>query len=127
MRAGNLEMAWMQMGKAAPVDPWMMTVVGPGILTTVGAVDNFDKTKPTRCSSSGCREPAIKVFGAAHMSFGMGVGGKKRYVKPEDFVGRKVRSMGPAENPVLESWKASPVVMAFGECRPRWNPASSTA
>ena len=49
------------------------------------------------------------------MSFGMGVGGKKRYVKPEDFVGRKVRSMGPAENPVLESWKASPVVMAFGE------------
>ena len=45
----------------------------------------------------------------------MGVGGKKRYLKPEDFTGRKVRSMGPAENPVLESWKASPVVMAFGE------------
>jgi TRAP-type C4-dicarboxylate transport system substrate-binding protein len=45
MRAGNLEMAWMQMGKAAPVDPWMMTVVGPGILTTPGAVDSFDKTK----------------------------------------------------------------------------------
>ena len=38
MRQGNLEMTWMQMGKAAPVDPWMMAVVGPGILTTVGAV-----------------------------------------------------------------------------------------
>ncbi len=45
----------------------------------------------------------------------MGVGGKKRYLKPEDFGGRKVRSMGPAENPVLESWKANPVVMGFGE------------
>ena len=41
MRQGNLEMTWMQMGKAAPVDPWMMTVVGPGILTTVGAVDQL--------------------------------------------------------------------------------------
>jgi TRAP-type C4-dicarboxylate transport system substrate-binding protein len=57
----------------------------------------------------------VKVFGVGHMSFGMGVGGKKRYAKPEDFVGRKVRSMGPAENPVLESWKASAVVMNFGE------------
>src|SRR5919201_4553744 len=41
MRRGNLEMAWMQMGKAAPVDPYMMTVVGPGVLTTVGAVDHL--------------------------------------------------------------------------------------
>jgi hypothetical protein len=49
------------------------------------------------------------------MSFGMGVGGKKRYAKPADFDGKKVRSMGPAENPVLASWKANPVVMGFGE------------
>ena len=45
MRQGNLEMTWMQIGKAAPVDPYMMTVVGPGVLTTVGAVDSLDKTK----------------------------------------------------------------------------------
>ena len=116
MRAGNLEMAWMQMGKAAPVDPWMMTVVGPGILTTPGAVDGFEKTKTYQMLVDRLQKnQLIKVFGAAHMSFGMGVGGKKRYLKPEDFTGRKVRSMGPAENPVLESWKASPVVMAFGE------------
>src|SRR3970040_2293532 len=44
MRQGNLEMTWMQIGKAAPVDSYMLTVVGPGILTTVGAVDNLDKT-----------------------------------------------------------------------------------
>ena len=116
MRGGNLEMTWMQMGKAAPVDPWMMAVVGPGILTTVGAVDNLEKTKTYQMLVDRLQKSqAIKVFGAGHMSFGMGVGGKKRYIKPEDFTGRKVRSMGPAENPVLESWKANPVVMGFGE------------
>jgi TRAP-type C4-dicarboxylate transport system substrate-binding protein len=116
MRQGNLEMTWMQMGKAAPVDPYMMAVVGPGVLTTVGAVDNFEKTKTYQYLVDRLqKQQAIKVFGAGHMSFGMGVGGKKRYVKPEDFAGRKVRSMGPAENPVLESWKANPVVMGFGE------------
>jgi TRAP-type C4-dicarboxylate transport system substrate-binding protein len=49
------------------------------------------------------------------MSFGMGVGGKRRYMKPDDFAGKKVRSMGPVENASLSSWHASPVVMAFGE------------
>ena len=116
MRAGNLEMTWMQMGKAAPVDPWMMTVVGPGILTTVGAVDNIEKTKTFQMLTERlAKNQLIKVFGAGHMSFGMGVGGKKRYLKPDDFTGTKVRSMGPAENPVLESWQANPVVMGFGE------------
>jgi C4-dicarboxylate-binding protein DctP len=116
MRQGNLEMTWMQMGKAAPVEPWMMAVVGPGILTTVGAVENLEKTKTYQMLVDRLeKRQLIKVFGAGHMSFGMGVGGKKRYVKPEDFTGRKVRSMGPAENPVLESWKANPVVMGFGE------------
>lgn len=116
MRQGNLEMTWMQMGKAAPVDPYMMSVVGPGILTTVGAVDNLEKTKTYQFLVDRLqKQQLIRVFGAGHMSFGMGVGGKKRYVAPADFAGKKVRSMGPAENPVLESWKASPVVMAFGE------------
>lgn len=116
MRQGNLEMTWMQMGKAAPVDPYMMAVVGPGILTTVGAVDNLEKTKTYQFLVDRLqKQQAIKVFGSGHMSFGMGVGAKRRYVTPDDFVGKKVRSMGPAENPVLESWKANPVVMAFGE------------
>ena len=116
MRQGNLEMTWMQMGKAGSVDPWLMTVVGPGNLTTVGAVDNLEKTKTYQMLAERLeKQQRIKVFGAGQMSFGMGVGGKKRYLSPEDFSGRKVRSMGPAENPVLESWKANPVVMAFGE------------
>ncbi len=116
MRQGNLEMSWMQMGKAAPVDAWMMTVVGPGVLTTVGAVENLEKTRTYQMLVDRLsKNQAIKVFGVGHMSFGMGVGGKKRYLKPADFAGRKVRSMGPVENPSLESWKANPVVMAFGE------------
>jgi hypothetical protein len=94
----------------------MMTVVGPGILTTVGAVDKFDQTKTYQMLVDRlAKNQLIKVFGVGQMSFGMGVGGKKRYLAPADFGGRKVRSMGPAENPVLESWKASPVVMGFGE------------
>jgi len=116
MRQGNLEMTWMQVGKAAPVDAWMMSLVGPGVLTTVGAVDNLEKTKTYQMLVDRLsKNQAIKVFGLGHMSFGMGVGGKKRYLKPADFAGRKVRSMGPVENPSLEAWKASPVVMAFGE------------
>jgi C4-dicarboxylate-binding protein DctP len=116
MRQGNLEMTWMQIGKTAPVDPWMMTLVGPGVLTTPGAVDNLEKTKTFQMLVDRLeKRQLIKVFGAGHMSFGMGVGGKKRYLKPDDFGGRKIRSMGPVENPSLEAWRASPVVMAFGE------------
>ena len=116
MRQGNLEMTWMQMGKAAPVDAWMMTMVGPGVLTTVGAVENLEKTKTYQMMVERlAKNQAIKVFGVGQMSFGMGVGGKKRYLRPADFTGRKVRSMGPVENPSLEAWKANPVVMAFGE------------
>jgi C4-dicarboxylate-binding protein DctP len=116
MRQGNLEMTWMQIGKAAPVDPWMMALVGPGILTTVGAVDSIEKTKTYQMLVDRLeKRQLIRVFGAGHMSFGMGVGGKRRYAKPDDFVGKKVRSMGPVENASLESWRANPVVMGFGE------------
>src|SRR5512134_3052784 len=102
MRQGNLEMTWMQIGKTAPVDAWMMSVVGPGVLTTVGAVDSLEKTKTYQMLVDRLeKKQLIKVFGAGHMSFGMGIGGKRRYAKPEDFDGKKVRSMGPAENPVL--------------------------
>ncbi|MGW8183579.1 MAG: TRAP transporter substrate-binding protein, partial [Burkholderiales bacterium] len=116
MRQGNLELTWMQIGKAAPVEPYMMTVVGPGILTTVGAVDSLEKTQTYQMLVERLeKRQGVKVFGVGHMSFGMGVGGKKRYAKPDDFVGRKMRSMGPVENASLSAWKASPVVMAFGE------------
>jgi C4-dicarboxylate-binding protein DctP len=116
MRQGNLEMTWMQVGKAAPVDPWMMALVGPGILTTVGAVDSIEKTQTYKVLIDRLQKnQAIKVFGAGHMSFGMGIGGKRRFDDPGDFGGRKIRSMGPVENASLSAWKANPVVMGFGE------------
>ena len=116
MRQGNLEMTWMQIGKAAPIDPFVMTVVGPGVLTTVGAVDSLEKTKTYQMLVDRlAKRQAITVFGVGHMSFGMGIGGKRRYVKPEDFSGKKMRSMGPVENASLSAWNASPVVMNFGE------------
>ncbi|HLF38561.1 MAG TPA: hypothetical protein VI545_02680 [Burkholderiales bacterium] len=116
MRQGNLEMTWMQIGKAAPVDPFVMTVVGPGVLTTVGAVDSLEKTKTYQMLVDRlAKRQAIKVFGVGHMSFGMGIGGKQRYAKPADFTGKKLRSMGPVENASLAAWKASPVAMNFGE------------
>ena len=116
MRQGNLEMTWMQIGKAAPVDPWMMTVVGPGVMTTVGAVDSIEKTKTYQMLVERlAKNQAIKVFGTGQLSFGYGVGCKKRYAKPDDFRGRKIRSTGPVENASLDAWKANPVVMGFGE------------
>src|SRR5690349_1969385 len=64
MRQGNLEMSWMQMGKAAPVDPMMMAVVGPGVLTTPGAVDQLEKTKTYQALVDRLqKQQAIKVFG----------------------------------------------------------------
>lgn len=117
MRQGNLELTWMQIGKAAPVEPFMMTVVGPGILTTVGAVDSLDQTETYKMLVERLQKrQAVKVFGVGHMSFGMGIGGRnKRFAKPSDFEGRKLRSMGPVENASLLAWNASPVVMGFGE------------
>jgi len=94
----------------------MMSVVGPGILTTVGAVDKIETTSTYKMLVERlAKSQQIKVFGAGHMSFGMGVGGKQRYKAPQDFTGKKMRSMGPVENVALSSWKANPVVMAFGE------------
>jgi hypothetical protein len=93
-----------------------MTMVGPGVMTTVGAVDALETTKTYKMLVERlAKNQGIKVFGTGQMSFGMGVGGKKRYQSVADFIGRKVRSMGPVENASLSAWKANPVVMAFGE------------
>jgi len=117
MRQGNLELSFMQIGKGASVEPYMMTVVGPGVLTTVGAVDSLEKTQTYQMLVERLQKrQAVKVFGVGHMSFGMGIGGRdKRFAKPADFEGRKLRSMGPVENASLLAWNASPVVMGFGE------------
>ncbi len=119
MTEGNLEMAWGQFGKTAQVDPYMSVVVGPMLLTTTGAVnslDDFDTVQMLKKRFNDIHD--VKMFGTAHLSFYMGAGSGQRLLKPEDFAGKKIRSMGPAENAMLKAFGANPTTMAFGDVPP---------
>jgi len=116
---GNLEMAWGQFGKTATVDRWMNIIAGPMLLTTPGAMeqlDNFESMAQLRQRFSEIH--GIRMMGTGHLSMFMGAGASRRLISPDDFRGQKIRSMGPAENAMLEAWRASPVVMAFGDVPP---------
>lgn len=119
MTEGNLEMAWGQFGKTAQVDPYMSVVVGPMLLTTTGAVnelDNFETYKMLAQRFNDVHD--ITLFGSAHLSFYMGAGSGSRLLSPTDFEGKKIRSMGPAENAMLSAFGANPTTMAFGDVPP---------
>jgi len=119
MTEGNLEMAWGQFGKTAQVDPYMSVVVGPMLLTTTGAVDqldNFETYKMLEARFNDIHD--ITLFGSAHLSFYMGAGSGSRLLAPTDFEGKKIRSMGPAENAMLSAFGANPTTMAFGDVPP---------
>ncbi|MEL7154935.1 MAG: hypothetical protein AAFN51_14320, partial [Pseudomonadota bacterium] len=76
MTEGNLEMAWGQFGKTAQVDPYTNVLVGPMLLTTPGAInqlDNFESYKMLVDRFNKVHD--VKLFGTAHLSFFMGVGG----------------------------------------------------
>lgn len=119
LNEGNLEMAWGQFGKTASVDKWMNIVAGPMLLTTPGAMEMLDKFESVgQLKQRFEKAHGIKVFGTAHLSMFMGAGARQRLKSPEDFKGKKIRSMGPAENAALSAWGASPVVMAFGDVPP---------
>jgi TRAP-type C4-dicarboxylate transport system substrate-binding protein len=61
----------------------------------------------------------ITIFGSGHLSMYMGAGAvKSRLLVPADFAGKKVRSMGPAENALLGALDANPTTMAFGDVPP---------
>ena len=119
MTEGNLEMAWGQFGKTAAVDPFANVVVGPMLLTTPGAIndlDNFETFKMLQKRFNDLHD--IKTFSSAHLSFYMGAGAKFRLLDPSDFSGKKIRSMGPAENAMLSAFGANPTTMAFGDVPP---------
>jgi TRAP-type C4-dicarboxylate transport system substrate-binding protein len=119
MAEGNLEMAWGQFGKTATVDPWMNIVAGPMLLTTPGAMlamDDFESIAQLR--ERFARLHGITMVGTAHLSMFMGAGASRRLRTPQDFAGRRIRSMGPAENAMLQAWGAAPVVMSFGDVPP---------
>jgi TRAP-type C4-dicarboxylate transport system substrate-binding protein len=120
MTEGNLEMAWGQFGKTAQVDPYANVVVGPMLLTTPGAInelDNFETYKMLVERFNDIHD--VTLFGTAHLSFYMGVGGAKgRLIAPSDFQDKKMRSMGPAENAMLSAFGSNPTTMAFGDVPP---------
>lgn len=119
MTEGNLEMTWGQFGKTAAVDPYMNLVVGPQLLTTPGAINSLDSTETYQFLIKRFNDVHdVTVFGSGHLSMYMGAGAGERLLTPEDFSGKKIRSMGPAENALLSSLGANPTTMAFGDVPP---------
>ncbi len=119
MTEGNLEMAWGQFGKTAILDPWTNVVLGPMLLTTPGAINSLDEFDTFKMLQKRFKEVHdVTIFGSAHLSFYMGAGSGSRLLKPDDFKGKKIRSMGPAENAMLRAFGANPTTMAFGDVPP---------
>ncbi|MEM7251105.1 MAG: TRAP transporter substrate-binding protein DctP, partial [Pseudomonadota bacterium] len=86
----------------------------------VGAIDGVDTTKTFGALVEHFdKQHNIKIFGAGHLSMYMGAGAvKSRMITPADFSGKKMRSMGPAENALLSALGANPQSMAFGDVPP---------
>lgn len=119
MTEGNLEMTWGQFGKTAAVDPYMNLVVGPQLLTTPGAIASLETTSTYKFLVDRFdKVHDVEVFGAGHLSMYMGAGSGQRLMGPDDFKGKKIRSMGPAENALLAALGANPTTMAFGDVPP---------
>lgn len=117
---GNLEIMTGQFGKASSVEPLSNVVLGAGKLTTVGAIDAVDKTETFKALADQYNKVHnITLKGAGHLSMYMGAGAvKERLIEPADFAGKKMRSMGPAENALLSALGANPQAMAFGDVPP---------
>ncbi len=117
---GNLEMLTGQFGKTASIEPLANVVLGAGKLSTVGAIDGVDSTKTFKqLVGIFDKKHGIRIFGAGHLSMYMGAGAvKSRLIGPADFKGKKMRSMGPAENALLSALGANPQAMAFGDVPP---------
>jgi C4-dicarboxylate-binding protein DctP len=117
---GNLEILTGQFGKTSSIEPLANVLLGAGKLTTVGAIDAVDTTKTFKALAAHFNKVHdITIFGAGHLSMYMGAGAvKARLIGPADFAGKKIRSMGPAENALLSALGANPQAMAFGDVPP---------
>ena len=117
---GNLEILTGQFGKTSSIEPLANVVLGAGKLTTVGAIDGIDSTQTFKdLAAHFDKSHDITMIGAGHLSMYMGAGAVKgRLIGPADFKGKKMRSMGPAENALLSALGANPQAMAFGDVPP---------
>ena len=114
---GNLEMMTGQIGKTVSIDPFMAAAVGPQLLTTPGAINALDSFETFAMLKKRAKDiHDIKIFGSGHLSMYMGAGAiESRMIKPEDFAGKKIRSMSSVENSLLKALGANPTTMAFGD------------
>lgn len=117
---GNLEIITGQFGKTSSIEPLSNVLLGAGKLSTVGAIDAVDKTETFKALAAHFdKAHDITIMGAGHLSMYMGAGAVKgRMIEPKDFAGKKMRSMGPAENALLSALGANPQAMAFGDVPP---------
>ena len=117
---GNLEVLTGQFGKTSSIEPLANVLLGAGKLTTVGAIDGVDTTSTFKnLAMHFDKAHDITIMGAGHLSMYMGAGAVKgRLIGPADFAGKKMRSMGPAENALLSALGANPQAMAFGDVPP---------
>jgi C4-dicarboxylate-binding protein DctP len=117
---GNLEILTCQFGKTSSIEPLANVLLGAGKLSTVGAIDAVDQTKTFgELVSLFDKSPNITIMGACHLSIYMSAGAVKgRLIGPDDFKGKKMRSMGPAENALLSALGSNPQAMAFGDVPP---------
>ena len=119
MTDGNLEMTWGQFGKSSQIEPYSSVVIGPQLLSTPGAINQLDSFDTfSMLQDRFARVHDVKIFASAHLSMYMGAGAGFRLLSPSDFEGKKIRSMGPAENAALKAWGANPTTMAFGDVPP---------
>jgi TRAP-type C4-dicarboxylate transport system substrate-binding protein len=117
---GNLEVMTGQFGKTSSIEPLANVLLGAGKLTTVGAIDSVDKTQTYKDLAAHFNKiHDVTLMGAGHLSMYMGAGAvKSRLITPADFTGKKMRSMGPAENALLSALGANPQAMSFGDVPP---------
>ncbi len=120
LKQGNLEMMTGQFGKSASVEPLSSVLTGAGKLTTPGAINGLDGTKTFAHIKKVYNDKhGFTIMGSGHLSMYMGAGAvKSRFLVPGDFKGKKIRSMGPAENALLGALGANATTMAFGDVPP---------
>ena len=115
---GNLEVLTGQFGKTSSVEPLANVVLGAGKLTTVGAIDSIDQTKTFgELAAHFDKVHDITIMGAGHLSMAWAPA-RERPPRAGRFAGKKMRSMGPAENALLGALGANPQAMAFGDVPP---------
>ena len=117
---GNLEVMTGQFGKTSSVEPLANVLLGAGKLTTVGAINSLEKTETYKqLVAHFNKSHNVTIMAPGHLSMYMGAGAvKSRLIKPADFKGKKMRSMGPAENALLSALGSNPQAMAFGDVPP---------